>query len=170
MTHIDTQLIEVCLRHGAAITGLSHDGQKVHGGRLLLTIAGLESSFGEKRLFVKMEPGYAPGGHYYEASKEVRQMWKVYGCLAASSFGTFQIMQATARELGYTGHPIDLQKDEICAFWATKLITNRIIKAKGAKTLVQVLDAYNTGSYGDRNFPVQYVEHGQQIYHDLQNV
>jgi hypothetical protein len=67
----------------------------------MLTIAGLESSFGQRRLFVRLEAGYAPGGRYYRDSKTVRERWYTYGCLAASSYGTFQLMYITAEELGY---------------------------------------------------------------------
>lgn len=168
MDHIDSQLIDVCLAHGAVLDGkLSHGGQRVHGGRLLLTIAGLESSFGEQRLFVRYEPAYAPGGRYHNS--DVQKMWKIYGCLAASSFGTFQLMLPTARELGYTGHPIDLQKDSICAYWATQLILKRFIQTQGATTLEQVLDAYNSGTFRDSNVPA-YVDKGVHLYANLDSV
>jgi hypothetical protein len=167
---IDTQLLNVCLAHGEKITGLSVGDEKVHGGRLLLTLAGLESNFGEQRLFVRFEPAYAPDGMYYNKSLVLRKLWFIYGALSASSFGAFQIMYATARELGFTGNPVLLQNDDICAQWATELITKRFIKAQGVKTLEQVLDAYNSGNAHDTNVPKAYVAKGLQIYNSLQSV
>lgn len=166
---IDSQLINVCVDQGAAIQGLTHEGEKVNGGRLLLAISGVESTFGKRRLFVKMEPGYAPGGHYYKSSSTVRDRWYTYGCLAASSFGSFQIMYITAQELGFNGHPIDLQQDKICAYWATQLITKRIMK-RGAKTITEVFDAYNTGTHRDHLVPRKYIADAIELYNDLDNI
>lgn len=162
--NLDPQLRKICLNMGPALVGLSHEGKAVNGAALLMAITGLESSFGQRRLFVKMEPGYAPGGHYYKKSQEVRGLWYTYGCLAASSYGSFQIMFVTARELGFTGHPIDLQKDENCAYWASVLIRRRIMGSQGASTLTQVLDAYNSGNSRDRIVPADYIAKGHRLY------
>jgi hypothetical protein len=170
MDHIDSGLLNTCLSNGDKIKGLTHNGEKVHGGRLLLAISGIESTYGKRRMFVRLEPSYAPGGRYYKNSSTVRDRWYSYGCLAASSYGAFQIMFITAQELGFTGHPIELQKDEACAYWATQLITERIIKRQGATTLEQVLDAYNSGNAKDNIVPVTYVRHGVELYNDLDNV
>jgi hypothetical protein len=167
---IETALINVCTAHGQPITGITHNGERAPGNRILLTIAGLESSFGERRLFVKYEPAYGPGGAYYQRSETVRKLWYTYGVLAASSFGSFQLMFVTARELGYTGTPIDLQKDEICAYWATELIRQRILKRQGAQTLAQLLDAYNSGNCKDRIIPADYIHKGELIYRDLGSI
>lgn len=170
MDHIETQLINVCMYNGETIKGLTHNGQKVHGGRLLLAIAGCESTFGRDRLHVRMEPGYAPDGHYYKSSKTVRDRWRTYGVLAASSYGSFQLMYIVAEELGFLGHPIDLQKDEICAYWATQLITRRFIARHGATQLSQVFDAYNSGNHKDHLFPAKYVKKAIELYDNLDNV
>jgi hypothetical protein len=171
MEHIDTQLMNACLANGERIVGLTHNGQRVHGGRLLLAISGCESAFGRQRLYVRAEPGYsAPDGHYYKSSRTVRDRWKTYGVLAASSYGSFQIMYITANEMGFIGHPIDLQKDEICAYWATQLITERFIKRQGCKTLSQVLDAYNSGNARDHLVPTKYIDKGIDLYDNLESV
>ena len=171
MEHIDSKLIATCLANGETIKGLTHNGQQVHGGRLLLAIAGCESGFGRQRQFVRMEPGYAyPDGHYYKSSKTVRDRWKTHGVLAASSFGSFQIMYIVAEEMGFTGHPIDLQKDEVCAYWATQLITQRFIKRQGVKTLSQALDAYNSGNARDHLVPTKYIAKGVELYENLDSI
>ncbi len=170
MEHIETQLIKICLSNGDTIKGLTHDGQKVHGGRLLLAIAGCESTFGRDRLHVRYEPGYGPDGHYYKSSQTVRDRWRTYGVLAASSYGSFQLMYIVAEEMGFSGHPIDLQKDEICAYWAAQLITRRFIKGQGATALAHIFDAYNSGSWRDHLSPAKYIAKGIELYNNLDNI
>lgn len=165
--NLSQDLIWTCKSAGAGLTGITHNGEPVPGGSILLTIAGLESTFGQQRLFARMEAGYAKGGHYYLRSHEVQQLWATYGCLAACSYGTFQIMFVTARELGFLGHPVDLQADPISAYWAAQLISRRIIKAQGATTLAQVLDGYNSGSSKDGNIPAEYINKGISLYQSL---
>ena len=167
---INSELVVICERAGRELQGkVSHKGEPVKGSRLMLTIAGLESDFGRLREFVRMEPGYAPGGSYYNKSEEVRKQFRRWGCLASSSFGTFQIMFIVAHELGYHQHPIMLQEDSVSGYWASQLIQTRSIK-RGAKTLEDVLDSYNSGSFGDRNVPVAYIEKGIKIFEDLQGI
>jgi len=160
-------LIWTCRSAGAGIVGITHEGQPVSGGSVLLTISGLESTFGQQRLFARLEAGYAKGGHYYLRSPEVRKLWATYGCLAACSYGAFQLMFVTATELGFDGHPVDLQTDTTCAYWAAQLISRRIIKAQGATTLAQVLDGYNSGSSRDENVPEAYIAKGISLYNSL---
>jgi hypothetical protein len=160
-------LIWTCKSAGAGIQGITHEGGPVPGGSILLTIAGLESNFGQQRLYARLEGLYAKGGAYYQKSPEVQRLWSVYGCMAACSYGTFQLMFVTARELGFTGHPVDLQSDPEAAFWAAQLITRRIIKGQGASTLAQVLDGYNSGNSKDANIPLDYVNKGVSLYKSL---
>jgi hypothetical protein len=164
---LSQDLISTCKSAGGGIKGITHEGEPVPGGSILLTISGLESTFGQRRLFAKLEAGYAPGGHYYQNSMDVRKLWNTYGAMAACSYGTFQLMFVTARELGFLGPPIDLQKDEIAAYWSAQLITRRIIKAQGATTLAQVLDGYNSGSSRDANVPEAYINKGVSLYKSL---
>lgn len=159
------KLIEVCRSIGTPLTGrVLHKGQLVDGPLLLWAIAGNESAFGKLRLFVRPESVYMPpNGMYYKRSEVVRSLWKTYGVLASSSLGTFQLMYVTAYELGFREHPIRLQEDEIGASWAMKLIMDRII-SRGAATLMEVLDAYNSGWHLDTNVPKAYMERGCAFY------
>lgn len=152
-----------CQSAGAALTGLVTDpsGGKVDGPLLLWTISGLESSHGAFRQFVRYEEPFAPGGRYYSA---LADQWKKWGALAASSFGSFQIMYQVARELGFTGDPIKLQEDAVCAEWAAALITKRIVGRQGAQTVRDVLDAYNSGTHRDLAIPTTYVRNGLLLY------
>lgn len=84
--------------------------------------------------------------------------------LASSSFGSFQLLYVTATELGFTSHPIALQDDMICAQWATDLIRRRFVQTQGAKTLRDVLDAYNSGAAKDGIVPAAYIAKGIGFY------
>lgn len=155
----------ICKEAGAQLAGLlTHKGQQVDGGLLLWAISGNESTFGRRREFVKHEPAYLPGGRYYMRSTALHASFIRYGVLAASSFGAFQMMYPTACELGFIGHPIALQDDDICADYAVKLIRHRIIGAQDAKTLRDALDAYNSGSWKDAVIPGKYIEDGIHFY------
>ena len=162
-----TQLMDLCRQRGQEVVGLSHKGLPVDGGKLLLSLAGLESNFGALREFVRSEPAYSPGGRYYNADVDLRQLYRRYGVLATASFGTFQIMYKTAHELGFKGHPIQLQEDLTCSYWATRLIVDRFQKRFGAKTLKDILDAYNSGNHKDANVPESYVKKGIEFYENL---
>lgn len=105
----------------------------------------------------RFEASYAPGGYFYDTSEEVRMNWAVYGRSAACSYSNFQIMYPTARELGYVGPPVALDKDEIALPYVVALICKRIIDA-GATTPEQVADAYNSGSFKDNYKPEAYMK------------
>jgi hypothetical protein len=167
---IESELIRICDEFGQTIKGLTHEDQPVMGNRLLLTLSKLESTFGAKREFVRPEKGYMPGGKYYQDSADLRAMYRRWGVLAASSFGSWQIMFQVAREMGFTGHPIDLQKDAVCCYWATTLINKRFIQRLKAKTLRDVLDAYNSGNHADKYIPTVYIADGIEVYNDLKGV
>lgn len=165
LTDTNLDLWSACQTHGATLNGLlTHNGEPVRGDLLLWAISGLESSFGRMAMFVRQEPAYAPNGVYYHRSPELRSLWQVYGVLAASSFGAFQLMYVVAYELGFMGHPIALQEHDTCARYATTLIRDRFIQRQQATTLTQVLDAYNTGNWRDGNIPQPYVTRGIMLY------
>jgi hypothetical protein len=164
---IDTELILVCKEFGPVIQGLTHEGAPVDGARLMLTFSGLESNFGKLREFVRYEKGYAPGGTYYNNSEVLRADFRRFGCLASSSYGSFQIMFPTAKELGFKGHPIELQKDKVSGYWAMQLIVQRFIGRFKAKTLRDVLDAYNSGNHVDRHIPTVYIAKGIEFYGNI---
>ncbi len=162
----NVKLREICDVQGRNIVGLTHNDKPVDGGKMLYAISGCESNYGRLREFVRMEKGYAPGGTYFKAD-HVKDAWNRWGCLAASSYGSFQIMFIVALELGYSMHPIELQNDRIGAFWATKLITDRFMGRLKAKTLSDVLDCYNSGYHKDQFLPSLYIEKGIKLYNEL---
>lgn len=157
----------ICREYGAEIVGLTHDHLPVDGGKLLLTLSGTESDFGKLRLHVRPEPAYSPGGKYYNNSEALRAAYRKYGVLASSSYGSFQIMYPTAVEMGFGGHPIDLQDDSVCAIYAAQLIIKRFIGRQKAKTLRDVADAYNSGNHADRIVPQTYIDKAINFYESL---
>lgn len=151
-------LRESCDAFGASLTGLvTHNGQPVDGPLMLWAFSGNESSYGQNRLFVKNETNYMPGGVYFRASAALQALYKKFGILACSSFGSFQIMAIVAQEMGHIGNPVELQDDEVCAKFMSKLIAERFVKHQGCKTLAELGDAYNSGNARDQNIPKVYI-------------
>lgn len=111
----------------------------------------------------RFEPAYAPGGRYYASNQQVRINYASYGREAACSYSNFQILYATARELGYTGPPAALDSDSIALPYVCEYIHRRIFD-KGATTPEQVADAYNSGSYQDSNKPEKYIAKFRRYY------
>jgi hypothetical protein len=142
---------------------------EIDGAALLYAIAGNESTFGERREFVKHEAGYLPGGHYFANSPDLRDAYHQYGVLAGSSFGTWQLMYIVARELGFTGHPIELQHDETLLLWVVQHVQRHILKRE-PRTLADIFDAYNSGNFTDGNVPKDYILKGLHTYHDVENL
>lgn len=158
-------VLQACYREGGQILGLVDDaGHAVDGVRLLWALAGIESDYGRLAEYARHEPAYMPGGRYYQQAFALRQAWARWGVLAACSFGAFQIMHATARELGYDGPPHGLIDHETCARWARTLIVRRFIDGHGATTLRSIFDAYNSGTHRDGVVPADYIRKGLAAY------
>lgn len=154
-----------CYQFGGHITGLKDDdGRAVDGVRLLWAIAGCESDYGRQAEVARHEAAYMPGGRYYQQSLELRKAYQRFGVPAACSWGAWQLMFPTARELGYDGPPHGLMDHDTCCRWATALIVHRFIEAHGAQTLRHVLDAYNSGFHRDAVVPSEYISRGLRAY------
>ncbi|MBK9497051.1 MAG: hypothetical protein IPO08_21570 [Xanthomonadales bacterium] len=158
-------VLQQCYRFGGHVTGLRDDqGRLVDGVRLLWALAGIESDYGRLAEFARHEPAYMPRGRYYTQSIEQRQAWARWGITAACSFGAWQVMAATAREMGYDGPPHGLIDHETCCRVATALITRRFVIAHGVTTLRDVFDAYNSGNARDGVVPSAYITKGLAAY------
>lgn len=159
------QVLAACYRFGSQITGLiDSEGRPVDGVRLLWAIAGNESDYGRLAEYARHEPAYMPGGRYYQRAFDQRVAWQRWGIAAACSWGAWQVMAPTAREMGYDGPPSGLMDHEACCRWATALIVHRFIDAHGARSLRDVLDAYNSGNHADRVVPADYITKGLAAY------
>lgn len=117
---------------------------------LLASLAEIESAFGLLAI-PKHEKAYDWGGTYFN-----RALWSKWGSWAACSYSSFQIMFPAAVELGFSGSPMDLWDDEIAIHWVIDFIQKRILD-KGASTLEQFADAYNSGSCKDAFVPTEYI-------------
>jgi hypothetical protein len=69
------------------------------------------------------------------------------------------MMAATARDLGHTGHPIELQQDAVLA-----PLVVRYLERAHATTLADAADAYNSGSCRDRIIPEAYIRQAVATY------
>jgi len=129
---------------------------------ILKTIAVCESSFGVMN-HSRFEPAYFTGGFYYEKSEVVRDLVEKFGKSAACSYSSFQILFVTACELGFHGTPEELGNDDIAIFWVMKFINKRIIH-KNPEKIEDIFDAYNSGSFRDKNVPLGYVSKAMYFY------
>lgn len=129
---------------------------------LLGALAEVESTFGTNNV-PRYEKAYDEGGIYYRRSPEVRARHVRWGDWAHCSYSSFQVMFHTACELGFRGTPLDLWKDEVAIFWVIEFIRKRAIE-KGAKTLSEIFDAYNSGTHRDRIVPEEYIAKGLGNY------
>lgn len=129
---------------------------------LLQAIAQVESSYGVNNI-PRFEPSYYIDGYYYKVSTEVQNYVSKYGKHASCSYSSFQIMFPTACELGYTGTPQDLGKDEIAIQWVIKFINNRILRKK-PQGLEDIFDAYNSGNFKDKYIPERYIKKATRWY------
>lgn len=145
-------LRETCEAVGPTLPELSHNGVVCDGPLVLWALAAVESTYGRDREKVRFEQSYAPDGYMYRTSDLVRDLWAQYGTMGASSYGTWQMMLATARELGFKGAPFALSQDAVLA----PLVVRYIVRSQ-ALVLADVADAYNSGNYRDRFRPLDYM-------------
>ena len=145
-----------------------HCHDDVDGAKLLIAIAQVESSGGTNAI-PRHEQAYSIGGYYYRNAKHVRVLFKEWGDWAACSYSSWQIMFITATELGYTGTPIDLRKDHIAIPYVVKYLNVRAFDKESFKkdprsSLDKAADAYNSGSYADKNIPEDYIAKVKAAY------
>ncbi|MCE5247950.1 hypothetical protein LLG88_13635 [bacterium] len=145
-------LRETCCQFGAQVPPLSHNGVPCDGALVLWAFAAVESSYGRDRGVPRHERAYAPGGVMYRQSAAVRDLYARFGPGAACSYGTWQMMFPTARELGFNGPPEALKDDAVLA----PLVCRFLVRSQGG-TLENAADAYNSGSWRDTCVPLDYV-------------
>lgn len=131
--------------------------------KFLMAVAGVESSYG-KNLGPRVEPGYSPGGMYFN-NPGLQDAYKKYGSDASASWGPWQILYIAARELGYAGVPEALKDPEISGpFVVAKF--NRISR-NGANSVERLLTAWNTGSWKKGATPLEYIAQFWNYYNEL---
>lgn len=143
------------------MAGPALEAGDVNGTALLAALAWKESSFGRDGGHPRIEPAYRPNGALHRA--HVPALYALYGDCAAASWSSWQIMFPTAVELGYAGEPWGLWEDRTAVLWVIAYI-ERAVK-RGAATVEQIADAYNSGSHKDRFVPEAYVR-GLRSHYD----
>ena len=141
----------------------------IDGALLLEAIAHVETSGGRMN-WPRIEAAYIPKGLAIEiqgrvvsgtgvcVNDVVRERWKKWApdsWVTAASWGPWQILYHTAADLGYAGQPWGLWPADGSRPWVIRRLMK--IAARGATTVEQFADAWNSGSFRDRNIPALYI-------------
>lgn len=138
----------------------------VDKAKFLWALSGKESSFGVN-FIARSEPAFGLGGIYFKKSKELQDLYKIYGPSIGWSFGPWQILYATARSFGYDSRPLALHDPiESLPYVIKKL--NADFKS-GANSLEKILAAYNAGNAWKYQtmWPSKYISTFKSIYSDI---
>ncbi len=147
-------LVDLIKTHGDILT---KKAPWLDGRACLAAIAEVETAFGQYNV-PKYEKAFDLGGKYGN-----RRLWTKFGAMAACSWSSWQIMYIVCVELGYPGRPIDLQDDSVAIHWVMDYLDKRILQA-GCSSVVELFDAWNTGSFKDANVPDKYVQECLHAY------
>lgn len=126
---------------------------------ILHAIAEVESKHGQHSLASLHEPAYCYKGFYFRSpnGEDLRRLSSVWGCLAHSSYSSWQILFITAYELGFRGDPCLLRNDTEAIHWVIKLLNRRVFDRWPRLSLEGLADAYNSGNPRDENVPTDYI-------------
>lgn len=129
---------------------------------LIASIAEVESKFGFYNV-PNYEKAFDLGGPYAKDG-----LWFRWGSWAACSYSSFQIMYPVAVELGFNGErsPLELWDDDVAFHFVLEYIKKRIL-GKGASSIDEFADAYNSGSFKDKNIPQEYIRDFKLAYENV---
>jgi len=147
-------LFQICITHGKKLV-IGNLKPEVKGEEFLYALSGTESNFGRFDI-ARYEKSYDRNGVYGGKNALLNKSLNDYGALAACSYGPWQIMYATAVNLGFAGHPLELWAAERCIPYVVRYI-NRSIE-RGAASIDDLLDSYNTGSHTIGRPPKEYID------------
>lgn len=134
---------------------------RIDGRKLLHALARQESTSGRDGGHARVEKAYQPGGGLHR--RHVVELFAAYGDAAVASWSSWQIMYPTAWELGMRGQPWDLWDDGEAGKWVVRFIERRAFR-KGARTVREVADAYNSGTHRDAFQPKRYMDRVERFY------
>lgn len=129
-------LATLCRQFGKMFTMLP-DG--IDGAQLLWALAGKESSFGVESN-PRHEQGYCYGHEYFD--KDRTRLW---GCLAHCSYGPWQVMYAN---FNIAVSPLEIMAPNgvnLIAGATVQFLQSFVMKQRGAKTLEEIGEVYNSG-------------------------
>jgi hypothetical protein len=152
---MDEELNDLIAKHHHELR--TKDG--LDNSAVLHALADVESSHGARHLATKHEPAYCYGGFYYKSpnGEDLRRLSHVYGCLAHSSFSSWQLLFLAAYEEGFRGDPCELRNDAEAIHWVIRFINRRIYDRYLRLSLEGLADAWNSGSARDLNVPKEYI-------------
>lgn len=126
---------------------------------LLYMLGGVESSFGIAQHQPRYEKVFSRSGRYGS-----RKLDKLFGDLAACSYGPWQIMFANARTVSPEVTPVGLMEPQVAGL-VTAQFLNAQLKRFKPRTPTDVLDIWNTGYHRDDAKPAKrYTDKGLGYY------
>jgi hypothetical protein len=133
---------------------------------VLHALADVESDHGARHLAIKHEASYCYGGFYYRApsGEDLRRLSHIYGCLAHSSFSSWQLLFLAAYEEGFRGDPCELRNDAEAIHWVIRFLNRRIYDRYPRISPTGLADAWNSGSARDLNVPQGYIDKFLKAY------
>jgi len=152
------------VRHAAKLSRFADDFGKVGNLDLnaaLWALGGAESTFGKFAHQPRFEKAYARGGRYF-----LPDLDKQFGDAAAMSYGPWQVMYCNAHKVtgGYIT-PDDMKGMTYAAQVATVKWLDHAVLARGARSMREIADAWNTGSHRDNILPApEYLEKVERFY------
>lgn len=87
----------------------------------------------------------------------VKERWEKWGMASACSYGPAQILYHTCADLGYMNHPAMLWADPALHDHYVQLQLKRIVN-RGAKSIDQIADSWNSGNHLDSIIPTLYMD------------
>lgn len=138
----------------------------IDNARVLHALADVESNHGERHLATLHEAAYCYKGRYYTAPTggDLRRLSRVYGCLAHSSFSSWQLLFMAAYEEGFRGDPCELRNDAEAIHWVIRFLNRRIYDRYTILTPEKIADAWNSGRADDDNVPTGYIDKFMSAY------
>lgn len=124
----------------------------------LLYALGMAESSGGTFNITRYEKSYHSGRYAVPALIEK------FGAAAACSYGPWQIMYVNATDvLGHDVDPIRLHIPEVAAVASIRWLNEHVI-GRGAVTVRDIADAWNTGNHRDANVPHAYIAKVERWY------
>jgi len=145
----------------------------VDADKLLRAIAAVETS-GGKNNWPRVEAAWVPKGLAFTVQGHIvtgtgtamspiaSLRWAKWGLGSAASWGWWQILYHTAADLGHTGAPHELFDPGVSEIWVYKRLKQ--IAGKGATTVEQFADAWNSGNFKDAIIPTKYIADVKAFY------
>lgn len=140
---------------------------------VLRAIAAQETTDPTRTRASKHEVSYCYGGPYNaKAVRETNPGMAIvleaaehsFGCAVHESWGPWQIMYATAVSRGFRGDPVLLRDPMTSGEFVVKHLNARVFDRLTDETIVDVFDAWNSGTPRDARVPEEYIKEAVPLY------